>query len=71
MPETVGQADFKYQTAMDMFNEGQQLDRQTKTGYMDVEQEFYQNYFRYVAAYVKEYTWFDVPEGGDTLKRNI
>ena len=70
MPETVGVADFKYQSVMELYNKGQMLDKE-RSGYMDGQESFYQNYFRYIAGYVREYSWFDAPEGGETLKRNI
>jgi hypothetical protein len=56
---------------MERYNKSQMEGTSKGTGYMDMPQKYFQNYFRYVTDYVKEYTDFDFPEGGETLKRNI
>lgn len=71
MPETVGGADTTYQRMMNNFNQAQTHKRKIVSGYMDGQQTTFQNYFSYIADKVHEYTWFETPEGGDTLKRNI
>lgn len=70
-PETVGEADMKYQYEMLKYDRAQEYNKKRNQGYLDSKSEYYANYFKYITDYVKGYTFFEYNEGGENLKRHI